>query len=197
MKLTPFLPILLCVGCATKTPPPPAPVVNRSPVGTVDNVRFGEVVKAYPIERYRDPADPRIMHEKHVAYRVEADSAWRLQANRNQQVIIGNTVTDSRTSKKPFSSQELTAEVERSRQQNMQVIRGQAEIGAMLKSTNSALSATAEAQGFTLRKLATLEAKMNAAEEARKKAEEERKNNPRGAQGDANDQAQSPGDEFK
>lgn len=41
-----------------------------------DGVRFQETIKAYSLGRYRDPHHPRMMHERHLAYRVEEDSTW-------------------------------------------------------------------------------------------------------------------------
>lgn len=162
-------------ACATKPP-----VVNHAPentatAGTQDNVRFGEVVKAYPIERYRDPADPRMLHEKHVVYRVEETPAWKMQANRNQQLLIGNLVTDKRSAAKPISSQELTAEVNRARAQNTAILQSQAANTEILKNTEAALRAAAQAQEFTLRKMATMQVKLEQLEAEKKKNEEARK----------------------
>ena len=58
-------------------------------------MRRGETVKAYPINRYVDPANPREMHERHVVYRVEETPSWKLQSNANQQILVGNLVTTS------------------------------------------------------------------------------------------------------
>jgi hypothetical protein len=152
--------VLVSAGCANNKTVPVVPQVNRYPVGTINNVRFGEVVKAYPVERYRDPSDPRIMHEKHVAYRVEAAPAWKLNANPNEQVIVGNTVTDLRTTRKPMLTQEVTAEVLRSQRQNQAVLQSQATIAQAVQGTHTIVRSSKELQEFTLKKVAALEAKV-------------------------------------
>ena len=53
---------------ADSVPRTPTPT---GPLGTVANVRQSEQVKVYGVNRYVDPADPRIMHERHAIYRVE------------------------------------------------------------------------------------------------------------------------------
>ena len=163
--------LVTSAGCAHRKPAPVPPPTNRYPVGTIQNVRFGEVVKAYPVERYRDPADPRIMHEKHVAYRVEADPAWKLQANPNEQVIIGNTVTDARTTRKPMLTQEVTAEVVRAQRQNQAVLQTPANIAQMVQGTHNIVRGSKELQEFTLKKVAALEAKVEQLEKEKRELE--------------------------
>jgi hypothetical protein len=53
-------------------------------------VRQSEVVKVYGMNRYVDPSDSRIMHERHAVYRVEQPPAWiaRTPKMRNE-VILG------------------------------------------------------------------------------------------------------------
>lgn len=85
---------VLLAGCASPpsrviAPPPTIPLESQA------NVRVGETVKAYPVNRYVDPANPRVMHERSVVYRVEQDARWRLASNASQQVLVGNTVTQS------------------------------------------------------------------------------------------------------
>jgi alkanesulfonate monooxygenase SsuD/methylene tetrahydromethanopterin reductase-like flavin-dependent oxidoreductase (luciferase family) len=53
-------------------------------------------IKAYPVARYVDPSNPRIMHERHVIYRREEDEHWRLASNARQQILVGNLMSDSR-----------------------------------------------------------------------------------------------------
>jgi hypothetical protein len=100
-----LLTILLLAGCSEPEPqvvvlPPvhplaPANSIPRTPtatgpLGTVSNVRQGEVVKAYGLNRYVDPADPRIMHERHAIYRVEQKPAWATRSeNQSGEVLLG------------------------------------------------------------------------------------------------------------
>ena len=60
------------------------------------NVRFPGMTKAYAVNRYIDPANPSLMHERHVVYRREDGDRWKLDASRKQQVIVGPLLTDSR-----------------------------------------------------------------------------------------------------
>jgi hypothetical protein len=60
------------------------------PLGTVANVREAELVKVYGVNRYVDPADPRIMHERHAVYRVEQQPAWVTRSkNQSGQILLG------------------------------------------------------------------------------------------------------------
>jgi hypothetical protein len=54
----------------------------------VSGVRTNQIVKAYGIGRYVDPSDCRIMHERHVIYRLEESSGWRLQPPAHQPEIL-------------------------------------------------------------------------------------------------------------
>ena len=63
------------------------------PIGTVANVRQAELVKVYGVNRYVDPADPRIMHERHAIYRVEQKPAWVTRSkNQSSEVLLGPIV---------------------------------------------------------------------------------------------------------
>jgi hypothetical protein len=63
---------------------------SAGPIGAVSNVRQAEIVKVYGVNRYVDPADPRIMHERHAIYRVEQQPAWVTRAKNQQgQVLLG------------------------------------------------------------------------------------------------------------
>jgi hypothetical protein len=102
----PFLSIcLLLTGCAEPQPqvvilPTDHRVVQSNlgpqgltpvgPLGTVANVRQAELVKVYGVNRYVDPADPRIMHERHAVYRVEQRPAWVTRSkNQSGQILLG------------------------------------------------------------------------------------------------------------
>jgi len=47
----------------------------------VENVRYAETLKAYPLARYVDPNNGRIMHEGHTIYRIESTGKWNLQSS--------------------------------------------------------------------------------------------------------------------
>jgi hypothetical protein len=75
---------------AAQTDAVPRPSIPAGPVGTVANVRQAELVKVYGVNRYVDPADPRIMHERHAIYRVEQQPAWVTRSkNQSGQILLG------------------------------------------------------------------------------------------------------------
>src|SRR5580704_2275145 len=102
----PFLSIgLLLTGCAEPQPQVvvlptghrtvqsrsgPQVLTPVGPLGTVANVRQAELVKVYGVNRYVDPADPRVMHERHAVYRVEQQPAWVTRSkNQSGQILLG------------------------------------------------------------------------------------------------------------
>jgi hypothetical protein len=51
------------------TPPKAdSPASRAAPPGSVATVRQSELVKVYGVNRYVDPSDPAIMHERHAIY---------------------------------------------------------------------------------------------------------------------------------
>jgi hypothetical protein len=102
----PFLSIcLLLTGCAEPQPQvvvlptghravqsnsDPQVLTPVGPLGTAANVRQAELVKVYGVNRYVDPADPRVMHERHAVYRVEQRPAWVTRSkNQSGQILLG------------------------------------------------------------------------------------------------------------
>jgi hypothetical protein len=64
-----------------------------APVGAVGNLRQTEAVKVYGMNRYVDPADSSIMHERHAIYRLEQQPSWITRSPKNQhEVILGSIV---------------------------------------------------------------------------------------------------------
>jgi hypothetical protein len=60
------------------------------PIGAATNVRQTEVVKVYGVNRYVDPADQRIMHERHAIYRIEEKPAWVTRSkNQSGEILLG------------------------------------------------------------------------------------------------------------
>jgi hypothetical protein len=56
-------------------------------------VRQPEVVKVYGVNRYVDPGDSRVMHERHAIYRLEQQPGWTTRSPRSQnEVILGPIV---------------------------------------------------------------------------------------------------------
>jgi hypothetical protein len=61
--------------------------------GATGNLRQSETVKVYGMNRYVDPADTGVMHERHAIYRLEQQPAWITRAPKNQpEMILGPIV---------------------------------------------------------------------------------------------------------
>lgn len=103
MRSTVWFQFALLLACAQSKPQavvlpvrtiPPAgktaeskPLQN-APIGTTRNVREGESVKVYGMNRYVDPSDPRVLHERHAIYRIEEQPRWVIESDRNQNRIL-------------------------------------------------------------------------------------------------------------
>lgn len=135
--------LALCGGCSTvetKTTvaaPPAAPAKPAPPIaGTqldqrnTEQVRHGEALKAYPINRYVDPNDPNVMHEGHVVYRRETSPAWNLNPNAPTVVPLGPVLAVADGARQPNP---LPAELE-------EKIAEQNQLMASLIEQNEALS---------------------------------------------------------
>jgi hypothetical protein len=62
-------------------------------VDSAGGLRASESIKVYGMNRYTDPADARIMHERHAIYRLEQQPAWVLRSPRyRNEVILGPIV---------------------------------------------------------------------------------------------------------
>lgn len=93
--------------------------VKVIPLDNEAHVRLPGKVKAYAVNRYIDPANPRIMHERHVMYRAEEDPSWRLLSDEKKQILIGNTLTDGKLNYSPaLMEKELAFELQRQRINN-------------------------------------------------------------------------------
>ena len=166
MKLLSFLPvILLFSACQSKQSVLFSPTQYQYPVATQRRqveeagpgnaapfVRQSEVVKVYGMNRYVDPGDPRIMHERHAIYRLEQQPAWATRAPRNRnEIILGPIVglqkPEYAPEPLPGETVRELAEARRSTQQMSQDIStmrdGQAELANSVKTL---AKETAEAQ---------------------------------------------------
>jgi hypothetical protein len=117
---------LLPAACASKPAPPteaealsrldPArwQVQREIPMESTANVSSAAEIKAYPVGRYVDAANPSIMHERHVIYRRERDESWRRESSQGHGILLGPTVgLPNPVARKNPSSQELAAELNR------------------------------------------------------------------------------------
>jgi hypothetical protein len=103
IRFAALLELVLLLGCAQSKPqavvhpvrtitPAARAEENNSlpaaPLGTVRNVRESESVKVYGMNRYVDPSDPRVLHERHAIYRLEQEPRWVTQSDRKQSGIL-------------------------------------------------------------------------------------------------------------
>src|ERR1700761_2310430 len=66
---------------------------RSAPFGVTGNLRQSEIVKVYGMNRYIDPADTGVMHERHAIYRLEQQPAWITRSPKNQpEMILGPIV---------------------------------------------------------------------------------------------------------
>jgi len=75
-----------------RSTPPKAdsPASRAAPPGSVATVRQSELVKVYGVNRYVDPSDPAIMHERHAIYRIEQKPEWVTRSPQNQgEILLG------------------------------------------------------------------------------------------------------------
>jgi len=85
-------PLMLFLSGCGSTPPIPIPEETKpvipakiagSNIGpdSRERIRFDENIKVYPVGRYIDPNNSKIMYEKTTMYRIEEDNVWNLRPN--------------------------------------------------------------------------------------------------------------------
>ena len=91
----------------------------------IESVRYAENIKSYPLGRYVDPNNPRIMHEGHSIYRVETTPKWNLRPNEPVSIPLGpiTRIRDSAKNPNPIGD-ELVAELNRQKEATKAVIQG-------------------------------------------------------------------------
>lgn len=84
------------------------------PMESTAHVSNPAEIKAYPVGRYVDAANPAILHERHVIYRRERDESWRRDVAAGQSIGRGPAAGGSNPVARPNpSGQELAAELNR------------------------------------------------------------------------------------
>ena len=109
----------------------------------VESVRYAENIKSYPLGRYVDPGNSRIMHEGHSIYRVETTPKWNLHPNEPVSVPLGPVIRirDSARTTSPVGD-ELLAELNRQKEATKTVIQGGQVVSQKLGELTTALQAT-------------------------------------------------------
>jgi hypothetical protein len=89
---------------------------------SAEAVRSAETLKDYPLGRYIDPNNPKIMHEAHTVYRVERSPHWNLRPSATE-------VHPVRSHRAPAAADALTrdellVELNRQKQTTAAVVQG-------------------------------------------------------------------------
>ncbi len=163
MKIAASLPnsfLLCCVslaslalfgGCASHPKTVVVSPLPRDVPGTtlssdgIESVRYAENIKAYPVNRYVDPANRGVMHEGHTIYRVETSARWNLRPNQPVAVPLGPTVAvrgNPATHPGPLPG-ELAAELTRQKEATRTVIAQGERLGGSIDRLQGALNQTA------------------------------------------------------
>lgn len=138
----------LLAACATK-PMPLVRVTSRNVPGTtlpsegMESVRYAENIKGYPLARYVDPSNSRVMHEGHTVYRVESTAKWNLHPNPAVFVPRGpiRHIRDSAKATSPVGD-ELLVELNRQRETTRAVIEGGQAISQKLNQLGASMQQT-------------------------------------------------------
>ena len=146
------LPLLL-VACAAK-PPRTVDISAHAVPGTtlpsegIESVRYAENIKEYPLGRYIDPNNSRIMHEGHNIYRIETTAKWNLHPNEPVSVPLG-PATHVRDSARTASlvGDELVMELNRQKEATKTVIQGGQVVSQKLGELTTALQQTQQVVG--------------------------------------------------
>jgi hypothetical protein len=137
--------------------------------GTIASVRSGEVVKAYGVNRYVDPADPRVMHERHAIYRVEEGPGWVMQTPQGKQgILLGPVVglkkpEDAPAPRESEVKRELLAArqaLDKNNDQLSQIRQNQEGMGEFLKNSAEAQAKLAAITDRLNQRLQKVETKM-------------------------------------
>ena len=149
MKLALLISIpFVLVACATK----PARFVDMSaravpgttlPSDGIESVRYAENIKTYPLGRYVDPNNSRVMHEGHPIYRVETTAKWNLHPNEPVAMPLGPTIHVRDTARHSAAvGEELVAELNGQKEATRTVIQGGQVVSQKLGELTTALQKT-------------------------------------------------------
>ena len=143
---------LVFSGCATHHKTVVVAPLPRDVPGTtlssdgIESVRYAENIKAYPVNRYVDPANRGLMHEGHTIYRVETSPRWNLRPNQPVAVPLGPTVAavhgNPAAHPGPLPG-ELAAELARQKEATRTVIAQGERLGGSIDRLQGALNQTA------------------------------------------------------
>lgn len=81
----------------------------------IEKLRYPEELKAYSIGRFEDAHNPGLMHDSHIVYRVESDSAWKLQPGLSPELPFQLPVNAPQSDDQKFLEAEIEVKVNEQR----------------------------------------------------------------------------------
>lgn len=120
MKYLALIPLLLVASCASH---PKVVLRPTSPpaIEPIEDVRYGEMIRAFHVGRYVDPNRPETMHEQHPVYRVEVSPRWNLHPSAGATALALNPPPDSAYTPPP-TNEAVIAELNRQREVTARVM---------------------------------------------------------------------------
>ena len=140
--------VALLSGCASNRAPsvgvrPRAVPGTTLPSEGIESVRYAENLKAYPLARYIDPNNRRLMHEAHTIYRVETTPRWNLHSDRLATIQRGPAFRSSnRDNHAGPERDELIVELNRQKETTRAVIQGSQAVSQKLSQLGESVQQT-------------------------------------------------------
>lgn len=143
-----LLAVALLSGCANhhaptvEVRPRPAPATTLPNEG-IESVRYAENLKAYPLSRYIDPNNRRLMHEAHTIYRVETTPRWNLHSEQPASIERGPAMrSPDRMSIAAPERDELIVELNRQKEATRAVLQGTQVVSQRLNQLGESMQQT-------------------------------------------------------
>jgi len=143
-----LLTVALLSGCASNRAPsvgvrPRAVPGTTLPSEGIESVRYAENLKAYPLARYIDPNNRRLMHEAHTIYRVETTPKWNLHSEQLATIERGPDMRSSnRVSSAAPERDELIVELNRQKEATRAVLQGTQAVSQKLSQLGESVQQT-------------------------------------------------------
>lgn len=145
--ITLTLPTLILTACLSAEKPHATRMSSVSDTtvasSQMGSVRYAENVKEYPLGRYIDPNDSRVMHEAHPIYRVESTAKWNLHPSAPVRVPMGPAVALVDPAQKPApTNDEIRLEMQRQKAITKEMTDQRDRLNAYIEQLHSAVDKT-------------------------------------------------------
>ena len=142
-----LLTVTLLSGCASNRAPsvgvrPRAVPGTTLPSEGIESVRYAENLKAYPLARYIDPINRRLMHEAHTIYRVETTPRWNLHSEQPATIQRGPAMRSSNRVSAAPERDELIVELNRQKEATRAVMQGTQAVSQKLNQLGESVQQT-------------------------------------------------------